>query len=283
MITGGSGMLGRYLLSKLDGSRYEVIAPDRSKLDLADCGKVYAFIKEANPHAVVHLGAETDVDLCERDPGHASRVNHLSTKSVARAARDSKAWLLYISTSNVFGIDSKPLSNEIDVPFPLNYYGRSKFFGEREIERLLPEDSLIIRAAWMIGGGPQHDHKFVGKMVEKMTGGANLVRAVGDRYGTLTSASALASFIEDALEERRCGLLHFASQGVVSRFDLAIEIARHLRFEGGVEPVASCAFPLSAPRPVFEGLESLYLSAMTEVRAWREDLASYLSEFHVST
>jgi len=281
LITGCSGMLGRYVRRQIEAAGYEVIAPSREQMDLTNSDGVYAYIKAAAPDAILHLGAETDVDLCERNPARGGIVNHLATRAIARAARDIKAWLLYVSTASVFGLEPKPLFNELDATSPVNYYGRSKLFGEKEVNTILAENSLIVRASWMIGGGRKRDHKFVGKIVEKIEGGAELIRAVNDRYGTLTSAPMLAAFILSALKQRWCGLIHYASSGVVSRFDIAKEIAKSMRFKGSVEPASSSEFPSSAPRAVFEGIHSIYISISESTRAgfWCDDLSHYLNEF----
>jgi dTDP-4-dehydrorhamnose reductase len=281
LITGASGMLGRYVRCKVDAAGHEVIAPTRADMDLMQPQNVYNYIRACAPEAILHLAAETDVDLCERDPRRGAVANQQATKSVAQAARDIGAWLLSISTSNVFGADIKPLFNELDIPSPMNYYGRSKLFGEKEIDTFHPDNSLIIRAGWMIGGGRENDHKFVGKIVEQIAKGTQLIRAVSDKYGTITSAPVLADFIIESLTARRLGLVHFASMGVVSRFDIAYELARIASYKGNVEPVMSSEFPLSAPRPIFDGINSIYIGANDKhaPRFWRDDLRNYLTEF----
>jgi dTDP-4-dehydrorhamnose reductase len=281
LITGASGMLGRYVKRKAEAAGYEVVAPARADMDLMCPQDVYAFISKIAPSAVLHLAAETNVDLCERDPRRGGVANQQATKAVAQAARDIKAWVLFVSTSNVFGADSKPIYNELDTPNPMNYYGRSKLFGEKEIEKICPENSLIVRAGWMIGGGREHDHKFVGKLVEQVAKGTDMLRAVADKYGTMTAAPALSDFIIDSLKARRLGLLHFASSGTISRYDIAVEVARIAQFKGRIEPVMSSEFPLSAPRPIFEGIQSIYLEAGETFapKPWRDDLRSYLTEF----
>jgi dTDP-4-dehydrorhamnose reductase len=282
LLTGATGMLGHYVHSLLREYDYQIDAPGRDRCDIISPAQVYDYVRKAGPEAVIHLAAETEVDLCERDPRRAGICNQLSTEAIARAARDAGAWVLYVSTSNVFGSEGKLLYNEIDQPSSVNYYGRSKLLGEYGVQKYLPVDSLIVRAGWMIGGGIERDHKFVGKVVKQIKDGVAGLRAVGDRYGTITPASKLAAFIVASLKVRRTGVLHFASQGVVTRFDIARAIAETLSFKGPVEPVVSAMFPLSAPRPYFEGIESIYLADAIDVpvpRPWKEDLVDYVAQF----
>ena len=166
------------------------------------------------------------------------------------------------------------------MPSPINYYGRSKLQGESAIRQRLPDAHLIVRAGWMIGGGLDYDHKFVGKVVKQMRAGAPELRAVPDKLGTLTAASLLAKFIITALNGRLTGTFHFCSAGVVSRFDVAQAIAELFSYQGKLVAVPSSLFPLSAPRPQSEGIETIYSSVSGMVaRPWRTDLSAYLAEF----
>jgi dTDP-4-dehydrorhamnose reductase len=281
LVTGATGMLGGYVLSMAETQGHEIIAPPRSQFDLENPESIAAFIREAKPALVLHLAAQTDVDLCERDPANAARINVLATQEIAKTTAEVGGWLGYVSTSNVFGGGDKAVYNELDLPNPVNYYGRSKLWGEHAVTKYLPFNHLIVRAAWMIGGGPDKDHKFVGKIISQIRNGATELKAVDDKYGTITVAKDLADFLLASANERRCGLFHFASKGVATRFQIAAEIANALCYQGSVTPVKSNMFPLSAPRPNSEGIESVFLSdAVSSCSGrWQDDLKKYVSEF----
>lgn len=283
LVTGATGMLGRYVMRLLEESgRDRVHAPGRDECDLLEPRAVYDLVKRIRPAFILHLAAETDVDLCEREPGRAGLINHLATEAIARAAGEVGSWLLYVSTSNVFGGEAKLVYNELDIPSPMNYYGRSKLHGELAIRGRLPDDHLIVRAGWMIGGGVPHDHKFVGKIVKQIREKTEILRAVTDKFGSLTSASLLANFIVASMNDRLSGTVHFCSAGIVTRLDVARAIAEILSYEGEIVGVPSSMFPLPAPRPQSEGIESVYMSSLARVpNSWRRDLADYLREFDI--
>lgn len=282
LITGATGMLGGYVLSMAETQGHKVLAPSRSEFDLKNIGSIAAFIREAKPDAVLHLAAQTDVDFCERNPENAALINVLATQEIAKATADVGGWLTYVSTGGVFGGGNSTVYNELDLPDPVNYYGRSKLWGEHAVAQHLPVKHLIVRAAWMIGGGPDKDHKFVGKIVSQIKNGTTEIKAVDDKYGTITVARNLADFLIASTNEQRCGLLHFASKGVVTRFQIAAEIAKILRYEGSVVPVRSNMFPLSAPRANSDGIESVFLTGETGnayLGHWQDDLRKYVLEF----
>ncbi|MHB1287435.1 MAG: SDR family oxidoreductase [Leptospirales bacterium] len=282
LVTGSSGMLGSNVMKALADKEYEVLAADRSRFDLEDPLGAYQYVLSIKPHAIIHLAAETDVDLCERDPKRAGIRNHLATEMIASAARECMSWILYVSTSNIFGSEGKSIFNELDLPNPINYYGRSKLFGEYAIRTHCPSSHLIIRAGWMFGGGPQRDFKFVGKIIRQIEEGAPFLKAVSDRSGTLTYAKFLGDFIGWSLERGQTGTLHYCSKGSVTRLEIARAIADFFSFKGAIESVSSAQFPLSAPRPLSDGIESIYLSMLEDAPKsgfWKDDLEEYLSTF----
>lgn len=283
LVTGGTGMLGRDVVASFAAAGIDATLADRSKFDLTNPAGVYDYVAGAGIKVVVHLAAETNVDLCERDPRQAGVANHLATEAIALAAQRAGAYMIYISTSNVFGAEGRFSYNELDLPGSLNYYGKSKLMGENAVRSLLPSRSLIIRPGWMIGGGPDHDHKFVGRIIGQIRAGAESLSAVSDKYGSITYAKSLAEFIVWAIDRQHVGLVHFASTGAVSRLQIADAIGQFFGFPGAVKGVASSEYPLSAPRPQSEALVSIYMPTHLGAPGpndWRTDLHDYLEVFN---
>ncbi len=278
LITGSSGMLGCYVANLIDRTKYEVFCPNSAELNLKKSEEISKIIKSISPNIILHFAAETNVDLCEVDIRHAAQINCVATEVLAKAASEVGAWVVYISTSNIFGAHKKLIYNELDLPSPENYYGRSKLAGEKAIEKYCLQNCLIIRASWMIGGGIERDQKFVGKIIGQIKAGSLLLRAVDDKYGTVTLAASLASFILRSIPERKVGIYHFASRGLVTRFDIAKTVAKYLNFRGQVLAVKSSEFPLSAPRPDSEGIASIYLTEEDGIGLFEDDIKKYISE-----
>jgi dTDP-4-dehydrorhamnose reductase len=282
LLTGGSGMLGRYVNADLERTDYEIQTVERDKFDLSEPSSIYSYVLNKSPDVILHLAAETNVDLCEREPLRAGVRNHIATEMIAKAAYKSGAMIVYISTSNVFGKSGGFEFSELDMPAPLNYYGLSKYHGEQSIRSICPNHHLIVRAGWMIGGGTQYDHKFVGKVIKQLNEGSNKIKAVGDKYGSITSAPLLSNFIIWAIKNKPSGTIHFASEGTISRCDIARVICGIIKPGADVISVNSSEFPLSAPRPFSEGLVSLYLSVLNGAPTpnnWKHDLGVYVASF----
>ncbi len=192
-LTGASGVVGSEMRPILIREGFDVssidirAAGDVRFLDVRDGAQVNEFVQEAEPDIAIHLAAEIDVDRCEIEPDHAYRTNTLGTWNVALACQRCNIPMAYVSTAGVFdGMKSEPYT-EFDSPNPVNVYGRSKLEGEKIVQRLLSK-FFIVRAAWMIGGGPTKDTKFVGKIISQLKDGTKQLRAVNDKIGSLTYA-----------------------------------------------------------------------------------------------
>ncbi|MCL1139903.1 dTDP-4-dehydrorhamnose reductase family protein [Shewanella pneumatophori] len=138
MITGASGLLGRAVVKHLaQHTEHQIIACGYSRavaggyqLDLTQADMVAEFVEQHKPDVIVHCAAERRPDISEQDPQAALALNAGATRSLALAASEHRAWLLYISTDYVF--DGKaPQYTEVAQTNPVNFYGESKLQGEQ--------------------------------------------------------------------------------------------------------------------------------------------------------
>ena len=274
-VTGANGMVGSYIREFFNEK--EICATDIDTLDIKNPGDVMKAVKKAKPGFVIHLAAKTDVDRCQTEPDDAFLTNTIGTQNVALACQETGAVMVYVSTSGVFGGEKQEPYTEFDAPNPANTYGRTKLEGEKAVQGLLKR-YYIVRAGWMIGGGQERDRKFVGKMVSLFKERDEIL-AVNDKVGTLTYAPLLVECIKDLMKTGYYGLYHFASSGVCSRYDVAVEIGRIMCRNIPIRPVDSSRFPAAAPRARSEALESykLKLLGMAKMGTWQDALKDYLS------
>lgn len=260
LITGGDGMVGSYF----DFG----IKTDKNTLDISDKNAVMDYFNKHRPEIVIHLAAETDVDLCEKDPSRAYNINVLGTYNIAAASKKFGVKMVYISTTAVFDGKEEKLYLEEDSPNPQSVYGRTKYLGEIITKDIVP-NCLIVRAAWMFGGGPEKDKKFITKIIKQL----NLpeIKVANDKIGSLTFAKDFVKGIQTLLKENKTGIYHLANKGTCSRYDIASEIVKLLNSSAKIVPVSSDYFKLPAPR----GNETLG-SKLDIMRPWQEALKEYL-------
>ena len=276
LVTGAYGMVGSYVKDIFEGQ--ELALTDLPEMDVTDKDKVFGLVKKYKPKLILHLAAETDVDKCETEIEHANLVNATGTQNIALACKESGAEMVYISTGGVFG-DKKRVHTELDEPNPLSVYSKSKYEGEKIVRSLL-ERYYIFRAGWMIGGGAKKDKKFVGKMIELM-GKRDMIEAVNDKYGSPTFAKDFVAGIKRMITTGKYGLYHLVNKGVVTRYDIAVELAKLLKKNVKVVPVTSDRFPLPAPRAESEAMETYNLSklGLDIMPDWKASLKEYVSEW----
>ena len=251
--------------------------PRLTQLDVRKIADVKAVAQDYRPDLVMHLAAETDVDLCELDPDHAFQTNTLGTENVALVCRLLDVPMVYISTGGVFDGSKRGPYTEFDTPNPLSVYGRSKLEGERAVQALLSRH-YIFRAGWMIGSR-QHDKKFVGKIL-KLLETQTEVKAVDDRFGTPTFTQHISENIIRVVEEERYGLYHAVNRGMTTRYAIAQTIVACLgRTDVTVLPVSSAHFPLVAPRAVSEAMVNykLDLLGLNVMPDWQTALRDYIA------
>ena len=284
-VTGAAGMLGTSLLPVLQEREHTVVATDirfiagdLGELDVRNLDEMSRMVLDFRPDMLIHLAAETDLEICEKQVDYAYETNFVGTQNACVVCRNLNIPLVYVSTAGVFdGTKPEPYT-EFDSPNPINVYGSSKLQGENIVREILPEH-YIVRAGWMIGGGDR-DKKFVQKIIAQLDDGAKKIHAVTDRTGTPTYAPSFSRILEKLIQTNRYGTYHLACKGRASRFDVAREMLRILnRNDVALKPVTSDFYKeeFFAPRPRSEEMRNyvLDLISMNDMPHWRDSLDIY--------
>jgi dTDP-4-dehydrorhamnose reductase len=265
-VTGANGLLGGEAVAQLLAApeQHAVLAIGRgpSRLppgphrwaaaDLASAGETEAALLAFRPDAVLHAGALTDADVCERHPDLAWRANADGTAEVARACRALGARLVALSTDYVFDGAAGPYDEDA-LPNPRGAYARSKRCGE-EAALVLAPGAAVARVAVVYGGRPGTRATFVETVIEKLSRG-EAVRAFVDQQISTTLASAgAARCLELLLEHDFSGVLHVSDASVLGRVELARRIAARFGLRGEIVPIRTADANLLAPRPLRGGL-----------------------------
>lgn len=281
LVTGAGGQVGREVVEVLTarqarnrrGPVLEVIAADKSLLDVTDRDGVLGTVGTLEPDVVIHLAAFTAVDACESRADAAFAVNALGTRHLAEAARLSSAHLCYVSTDYVFDGTSASPYTEWDRPNPLSVYGRSKLGGEQEAG----PHSTIVRTSWVCGRYGANIIKTVLRLLE----GPDPLRFVDDQRGSPTVAADLATVLVELSLSRRAGIFHVTNQGVTTWYDLARSVAGWAGHDPArVEPIATDPLARPAVRPANSALDNaaLRLSGIELLPAWQESVRALVGQ-----
>lgn len=269
LITGASGQLGRELRKVLNED--ELLTPTRNELDIRD-PKIIPKIIDLKPETLIHTAAYTDVDGCEENQELAWDVNSLGTESVATAAEEIKAKLLYISTDYVFDGKKKEPYLETDRPNPLNVYGKTKLSGENLVKDICSR-FLIIRTSWLYSNSGKN---FVNTILD-LAKLKDELRIVNDQVGSPSYAKDLASVIKEIISNDEYGVYHASGEGDCSWFDFAVQIVRMSGDDIKVLPTTSAEIRRPATRPLYSVLSNSRLNKIgITIRSWQEALQDFL-------
>jgi dTDP-4-dehydrorhamnose reductase len=261
LITGKNGQVGwelQHTLSPLG----QVIALDRSGLDISDADSIRTVIRETKPAITVNAAAYTSVDRAESESALAMAVNGEAPGILAEEVKRLNGLLVHYSTDYVFdGTKSGPYTEE-DAPKPLNAYGKSKHAGECAV-RAAGVPHLIFRTSWVYGARGRNFLLTVLRLAEER----DEIRIVNDQIGAptwcRTIAEATAQVISrcDSLLNRDAscmnalsGTYHLSAAGDTSWYGFAQTILKHAPPRIAVRAprlsaIRTVDYPLPAHRP----------------------------------
>jgi dTDP-4-dehydrorhamnose reductase len=201
LVTGGTGYLGRELLRR----RPDAVGASRRaglRLDVRDAAAVRAAFAEVQPAAVIHTAYRQDDRVTTFD----GAVN------VARAAAETGARLVHLSSDLVFDGKSGTPYTEDDEPSPLSDYGWAKADAEAAVRDAHPA-ALIVRTSLMYGGAEPG-------VQERMAADPDAAFFTDEVRSPVHVADLAAALLELVAAER-AGILHVAGSDPLSRYDFA--------------------------------------------------------------
>lgn len=270
LLTGRNGQVGWELERSL-APLGQVVALDRTNLDLSDEASVRRVVRDANPNVIVNAAAYTAVDRAESEPALADRVNHVAPRILAEEARRHDALLVHYSTDYVFDGEKPAPYLEGDATNPINVYGRSKLAGERAIQASGCR-SVILRTSWVYAA---RGNNFV-RTVLRLASERDELRIVGDQTGSPTAAHVLAAATAKLLGQNATpnGIYHLSAAGQTSWYEFALAILSLTGRRTQVQRITTAEYPTAARRPRHSVLsnEKIRNAAGIALPDWRVSL-----------
>ena len=273
-ITGANGQIGTAINEVLDPLEAEIFNTDKEELDITDTEEVLNFGEKNRPDVISNCAGIVDLNLCEKEPELAYRVNALGARNLSLVARKVGSKMVQLSTDDVFDGLSKTPYSEFDDTNPKTVYGKSKCAGENYVKEFTHKH-FIIRSNWVFGKG----NNFVNRVLEAADQGRALAVAE-DQYGSPTSAKDLARIILHLIRTNEYGTYHATCQGVCNRYEFAKEILRLAGKEEQLNPVPTSQSDLSSARPAYAVLDNFILRIIDvyEMPGWKDSLEEFMKE-----
>ena len=161
LVTGASGFIGGYLIQDLLHHRYKIRALTRNpdlkikgiEIVVGDITQPQTLNNAADGVEAVFHNAAYAIDWGKKEDFY--RVNQQGTRHVAETCeKNGVKKLIYTSSAGIYGFPNR--TNEITEqtpPHPLNAYQRSKFKGEKELQKFKNLQISIVRPPLVLGAG----------------------------------------------------------------------------------------------------------------------------------
>ncbi len=253
LVTGRNGQVGTALQQSLQGLG-EIVALDRSQLDLADLDTVRSAVRELRPALVINAAAYTAVDMAESDRAQAFRINADAPRALAEESERIGAALIHYSTDYVFDGSKDGAWLEDDMPAPLSAYGQSKLAGEQAIADV-GGIHLILRTSWVYGLAGKNFLLTMLKLAETRDHLSIVDDQIGAPTWSRTIADATAAVIRSAGEPAQLaddtGIYHVCAGGHTSWFGFAQRIFSHpdVTQRPALRAISTAEYPTPAVRP----------------------------------
>lgn len=273
ILTGATGLIGSRF-EELMYENHEIIPMTSKDVTITVDDSVDMFFEEKKADAVVHLAAKTDVDGCESDKendqriikknigtqteiekmnwdigdmfGNASAfaVNFYGTKNLYKAAKKRGMKFVYISTDFVFKGNDK--YTEESVPDPINWYGMTKWYGERLID--ISKD-LIVRLSFPYGYPSPVKQDFIHKLISLLKD-KDEVSLIEDQTITPTFIDDIVGGLDFLLQKDATGIYHLTGSSYEDPYHIGQEIKSSYGLNTVINPaLREEIYKDRAPRP----------------------------------
>ena len=236
LVTGSAGLVGQQVVKDLSKSNqvfscYNESKPEYGgsvKMDLKNYEMISSVLTEIKPDVVIHLGAMTGVDLCEKEKTSASEINTKATEIIAKECSKLNSFLVYVSTDYVFD-GNFGMYKEDDVANPLGFYGKSKLEGEKVVQNF-STNWCIARTSTPFG---LHTTKksFPMWVIENLQK-EKQIDVLIDQFTSPTYIPNLSRMLIEISERRITGIIHAAGASKISRYQMASMLSDKLNLDG---------------------------------------------------
>jgi dTDP-4-dehydrorhamnose reductase len=235
LVTGSAGLVGQQVVKDLSNSHqvfscYNESKPeygDSVKMDLKNHEMISSILTEKKPDIVIHLGAMTGVDLCEKEKTSASEINTKATEIIAKECSKLNSFLVYVSTDYVFD-GNLGMYKEDDVTNPLGFYGKSKLEGEKVVQNF-STNWCIARTSTPFGLHPTKK-SFPMWVIENLQK-QKQIDVLIDQFTSPTYIPNLSRMLIEISERRVTGIIHTAGASKISRYQMASMVSDKLNLD----------------------------------------------------
>ena len=232
LITGGNGQLGACLYNSFHGS-YNTIktslkrSDNSYQLDVTNSKQVESIFIQEKPDIIINCASYNGVDKCESDKIKARNIIVDGLANIIKFS-NRNSFIIHISSDYVFS-GSKRSYSELDMPSPVNYYGKLKL----ESENMLIGSNkkyAIVRPNVLFSSAIDNKSNFLGWVVRNLKYQKN-IDVVDDQVSNPTPVELLRDTIESIMLLNSEGVFNIGTADSISRYDFALKIAEKFGYD----------------------------------------------------
>lgn len=270
LLLGNTGKIGSALNDAFEND-YLVMGKHSTDFDALDAKQVRSVIEDTSPDIVLNTIALLGIDVCEKEPEKALRLNTLHPKLLAELSNEMEFLLIHFSTDAVFNGKKGDFYTETDAPCPLNMYGLTKYGGDCYIQTIARK-YYIFRLSIVFGEATKNT-QFVEKMLERVKNGEKVLKIADDIILSPTYSKDIARKIRKVVENALpYGLYHIANEGKATLYDIMREIIENLNLDVKVEKASYKDFPSIGVKNRCTPIKSEKIEGL---RPWKEAVKEY--------
>ncbi len=279
LVTGANGFLGSWLI-KAARDRWRVYGTYRSqilptpdvtwvKANFQNSEDIQILLRKIQPDAVIHLAAQSNTTVCEKDPMANAFLNIEVPALLAQASRHANRFgkdspsipFVFTSSGIVFDGTHAPY-REHDSVGPLNQYAQQKVAAEQRVIANYPQ-AIVARMPLMFSlkaadkAAPRSSMAALDEALEQ----GKTINLFIDEIRTPVSgdvaAAGLLQALDWAIAHQHHGLIHLGGRTAISRYDLGLMLAYYRGCPTHtLQPCRQQDVQLNAPRPKNVALDS---------------------------
>lgn len=268
LLTGANGFLGYYFTQQLLQQDHTVIATGKGEsrlpfsvdgfiyepMDFTDPYAVHDVFEKHQPDVVIHAGAISKPDDCEKDQWQAYITNVEGTVTLLTNAESYKSFFIFLSTDFIFS-GEKGMYAEEDEAGPVNYYGQTKLEAEAAVKEY-PFDWSIVRTVLVYGRPPHGGRGNILSVVREKLEKGEEYSVFNDQVRTPTYVEDLVSGIMVIINKKATGVYHLSGEEILTPYDMACRLADHLGLNKSlIKKVTAEEFIQPAKRPAKTGFD----------------------------
>ena len=233
MIFGKNSQLGKTIKNKIFKKKlqkFNIKYLSKKECDLKNQNQVKICIKKFNPKIIINFASFNNVEEAEKN-NDCFKVNSTAIKIINQICMKNNIFFVHFSTDYLFDGRRKQNYTERCKPNPLNNYGLSKFYGEKNIINSKNKNFLILRRSWLYS---KYNNNFPKKIIYRLKL-KKKIEVIKSEYGIPTSSIFVINNLIKILFMKKNqikGIFHLCPNGNVSRYEFAKFIKNKHNIEG---------------------------------------------------